>query len=55
VVLFTTSGAQSDMVFAEVYDAGFVTKPRQFADLGPIIERFFKQCSEEVRKEYFSA
>lgn len=54
VVLFSTSTSESDTVFAEVYNAGFVTKPRRFTDLNPIIERFFNQCSDEVRKQYYT-
>lgn len=51
VVLFTTSSSQQDMDFAENYNAGFITKPENFNDIAAIIEQFFHQCSEEMRKQ----
>lgn len=51
VVLFTTSSSSQDMYFAESYNSGFIIKPENFNDIAAIIEQFFHQCSEEMRKQ----
>jgi CheY-like chemotaxis protein len=53
VVLFTTSSSPQDIDFAESYNAGFMTKPGNFTDIAAIIEQFFHQCSEEIRKQLY--
>ncbi|MGB8191156.1 MAG: response regulator [Chitinophagaceae bacterium] len=50
VVLFSTSSANGDKSFAHAHNAGFITKPRVFTDMSPIIEQFFKQCTDEVHR-----
>lgn len=50
VVLFTTSSTELDKSFARKYNAGFVTKPLNNAQMRNITDRFIEHCSDEVRK-----
>jgi CheY-like chemotaxis protein len=52
VVLFTTSCSNTDKSFAQHFNAGFVTKPLATFHFRPIIEAFFTQCSDQVKKRY---
>ena len=51
VVLFTTSSMPSDQVFAEKYNAGFVTKPLDVSQMEVITELFIDHCSDEIKKK----
>lgn len=50
VILFTTSSQPRDKEFAFKYNAGFITKPIDYQQLGHIAEIFIDYCSEEVKK-----
>ena len=50
VVFFTTSSSSHDLGFATSYNAGFVTKPLDVAQMEVITELFIDQCTEEIRK-----
>ena len=50
VVLFTTSSTELDKNFARNYNAGFVTKPLDNAQMKNITDRFIEHCSDEVKK-----
>ena len=50
VVLFTTSSLPMDEMFAKKYNAGFVTKPLDVAQMEMITEVFIDHCADEIRK-----
>jgi CheY-like chemotaxis protein len=50
VVLFTTSSTELDKNFARRYNAGFVTKPLDNAQMKNITDRFIEHCTDEVQK-----
>jgi CheY-like chemotaxis protein len=50
VVLFTTSSMPIDRSFAEKYQAGFVTKPLDLAQMEVITELFIDHCADEIKK-----
>lgn len=50
VVLFTTSSAEYDKIFAQSLNAGFVTKPLDNRQMKHITDRFIEHCTDEVRK-----
>jgi CheY-like chemotaxis protein len=50
VVLFTTSSTELDKNFARKYNAGFVTKPLDNAQMKNITDRFIEHCTDEVQK-----
>ena len=50
VVLFSTSSQPSDGNFAKKYNAGFVTKPLEHAQMRIITDQFIDHCSDEIRK-----
>jgi CheY-like chemotaxis protein len=50
VVLFTTSSTEHDKNFARNYNAGFVTKPLDNAQMKNITDRFIEHCTDEVKK-----
>jgi len=50
VVLFTTSSTDQDKNFAKQFNAGFITKPLDNAQMKNITDRFIEHCSDEVRK-----
>lgn len=50
VVLFTTSSLPQDQNFAKKYNAGFVTKPLDVAQMEVITELFIDHCSDEIKK-----
>jgi len=50
VVLFSTSSQPSDGTFAKKYNAGFVTKPLEHAQMRIITDQFIDHCSDEIRK-----
>jgi CheY-like chemotaxis protein len=50
VVLFTTSSLPIDQSFARQYQAGFVTKPLDVAQMQVITELFIDHCSDEIKK-----
>ncbi|MGZ5191429.1 MAG: response regulator [Flavisolibacter sp.] len=50
VVLFTTSSLPKDAVFAQNYNAGFVTKPLDVSQMEVITELFIDHCADEIRK-----
>ncbi len=50
VVLFTTSSMPSDRSYAERYNAGFVTKPLDIAQMEVITELFIDHCTDEIKK-----
>jgi len=50
VVLFTTSSLPQDHGFAKKYNAGFVTKPLDVAQMEMITELFIDHCADEIKK-----
>lgn len=50
VVLFTTSSLPQDEYFARKYNAGFVTKPLDVAQMEVITELFIDHCTDEIKK-----
>lgn len=50
VVLFTTSSLPQDQAFAQKYNAGFVTKPLDVAQMELITELFIDHCTDEIKK-----
>jgi len=50
VVLFTTSSSPLDKEFAKKYNAGFITKPLDVAQMGIITALFIDHCSDEIKK-----
>jgi CheY-like chemotaxis protein len=49
VVLFTTSSLGQDKLFAEKYNAGFITKPLNTHQMKLITNQFLEHCGEDVR------
>jgi CheY-like chemotaxis protein len=50
VVLFTTSSTDFDKNFAKKFNAGFVTKPLDSAQMKNITDHFIDHCTDEVKK-----
>jgi CheY-like chemotaxis protein len=50
VVLFTTSSSPLDKEFAKKYNAGFITKPLDVAQMEIITDLFIDHCSDEIKK-----
>ena len=50
VVLFSTSSQPNDGSFAEKYNAGFVTKPLEHAQMRVITDQFIEHCSDEIKR-----
>ncbi len=50
VVLFSTSSQPSDGTFAKKYNAGFMTKPLEHAQMRIITDQFIDHCSDDIRK-----
>jgi CheY-like chemotaxis protein len=50
VVLFTTSSSPLDKEFAKKYNAGFITKPLDVAQMEIITNLFIDHCSDEIKK-----
>lgn len=50
VVLFTTSSSALDQSFAKKYNAGFVTKPLDIAQMEMITDIFIDHCTDEIKK-----
>jgi len=50
VVLFTTSSLSQDKIFANRYNAGFVTKPLDASQMEVITELFINHCTDEIKK-----
>jgi CheY-like chemotaxis protein len=50
VVLFSTSSSTLDKEFAKKYNAGFVTKPLDVAQMRIITELFIDHCSNEIKR-----
>lgn len=48
VVLFSTSGSPNDRLCAEQFDADFITKPVNFADLETVVSEFVSRCRFEA-------
>jgi CheY-like chemotaxis protein len=51
VVLFTTSNMNDDKLFAERFNAGFVTKPLDSAQMRRITDQFIEYCTEDVKRD----
>jgi CheY-like chemotaxis protein len=49
-ILFTTSSQKRDKDFAEKYNAGFLTKPIDFAQMDVIARKFIEHCSDDIKK-----
>lgn len=49
VVLFTTSSLNQDKLFAERYNAGFITKPLNTYQMNLITNQFLEHCAEDVQ------
>ncbi len=50
VILFTTSSQTIDRDFAREYNAGFITKPVDAAQMKYIADTFLEKCSNETKK-----
>jgi CheY-like chemotaxis protein len=50
VVLFTTSSLPSDKTFAELYNAGFMTKPLNLQQMEKITDAFIEHCATDIQK-----
>ncbi len=50
VVLFSTSSQPADEIFANKYNAGFITKPTDFTQLEAIINGFINHCTNDIRE-----
>ncbi len=50
VVLFSTSSQPNDGSFAKKYNAGFVTKPLEHAQMRVITDQFIDHCSDEIKR-----
>lgn len=50
VVLFTTSSMPADRTYAQQFNAGFVTKPLDLAQMEVITELFIDHCADEIKK-----
>ena len=50
VVLFTTSSMPADRTYAQQFNAGFVTKPLDLAQMEVITELFIDHCTDEIKK-----
>ena len=51
VVLFTTSALPLEKKFAEVYNAGFITKPIDQRQMEMIIKTFINHCTDDIKKK----
>lgn len=51
VILFSTSNLQQDMIFAEKYNAGFITKPLQLRQMECIVDELINHCPENVKPQ----
>jgi CheY-like chemotaxis protein len=49
IVLFTTSSLPVDKIFAEKYNAGFVSKPLSTEQMRRITDQFIEHCTDEVK------
>ena len=50
-ILFTTSTQPRDKAFAQQYNAGFITKPIDVAQLDLIASQFIQHCADETRRD----
>ncbi|HEU0063603.1 MAG TPA: response regulator [Flavisolibacter sp.] len=50
IVLFSTSSSNIDKDFAYRYNAGFITKPLNFDQMGKIIGQFIELCADDIKK-----
>ena len=50
-VLFTTSTLPSEAIFAQSYNAGFVTKPLHASQVHVIVDRLIDHCGEELKEK----
>ncbi len=50
VILFSTSSQKTDKDFAQKHEAGFITKPIDYSQMGRIITTFFDYCSDDVKR-----
>jgi CheY-like chemotaxis protein len=50
VVLFSTSSQPADEMFANKYNAGFITKPSDFTQLEAIINTFIDHCIDDIKE-----
>jgi CheY-like chemotaxis protein len=50
VILFTTSSMDTDRLFAERHNAGFVVKPLDSHQMQVITNKFIDHCTDEVKK-----
>ncbi len=50
VVLFSTSSQPAEVKFAREFNAGFITKPLDTAQMMQVIDQFIDHCGEEIRK-----
>jgi len=49
VVLFTTSSLEEDKLFAQEYDAGFITKPIYARQMENIVDQFIDHCTDDIK------
>lgn len=49
-VLFSTSSLPADAIFAQNFNAGFVTKPLHTNQVFMIVDQIIEHCSEDVKK-----
>jgi len=48
VIMFSTSQSQSDLRYAENYDAEFISKPSKYNELKDLVEQFVSKCRYEA-------
>ena len=50
VILFSTSSQPNDQVFANNYNAGFITKPIDYTQLEHIVNTFIDHCTDDIKE-----
>lgn len=53
IVLFSTSTLPSEAVFADCFNAGYITKPIHEKQIDKIIQELIQHCSEEVKRKIY--
>ncbi len=50
VILFSTSSQPADEIFANKYNAGFITKPTDYTQMEEIINTFINHCISDIKE-----
>lgn len=51
-ILFTTSSQLRDKKFAELYNAGFLTKPIDYKQMDMITTQFISHCTDNIKNRF---